>query len=151
MTTINQLAASDSLCPGDQFPIFSTANGDARKVSLNTITTYMRSQLADQADMLTQYSAPNATDFQVTVSPATAGQSVFLLLTPVAGFASGSIGLPAAPEDKQEVLCSCTQLVSTLAVSGNGYGVNGAPATLAANSFFKMRYDAMLSSWFRVG
>lgn len=37
MATINQLSSVDTLADGDQFPLFSEAQGDARKVSFETL------------------------------------------------------------------------------------------------------------------
>jgi hypothetical protein len=79
---------------------------------------------------------------------------MFLLLTPTGGFAAGTITLPAQATcvDGQEVLVTTTQLVTALTVGGNGAtAVNGAPTTLAANAFFRMRYDGPAKSWYRVG
>jgi hypothetical protein len=44
-----------------------------------------------------------------------------------------------------------TQAVTALTVAGNGATVNGAPTTLAANGFFRIRFDAVLDVWYRVG
>ncbi len=41
MTQINQLSAYDSPSAGDQLPVFSTANGDARKMSLTTLVSFL--------------------------------------------------------------------------------------------------------------
>jgi hypothetical protein len=38
---INQLSAYDSPQSGDQLPVFSTGNGDARKMSLSVLTTWL--------------------------------------------------------------------------------------------------------------
>ena len=48
-------------------------------------------------------------------------------------------------------MVSCTQAVTTLTVSGNGSTVNGAPTTLAANGFFRLRYDGVFKAFYRVG
>ena len=47
---------------------------------------------------------------------------------------------------------SCTQAVTTLTVSANGAtAVNGAPAALTANGFFRLRFDGIFQSWYRIG
>lgn len=43
MTTINQLSAVDSLSAGDQVPLYSAAQGDARKFSLTTLVSFLSS------------------------------------------------------------------------------------------------------------
>lgn len=153
MPTINELSAVDALAVADNFPLYDASNGDARRVSLSTLLAYMQANLTTNS-LETQYSAPSATGFSVTILPSTAGGSVHLILTPVAGYAAGTIVLPLSTglADKQEVVVNCTQSVASLTVSGNGAGaVTGAPTSLAANGFFRMKYDAALSTWYRVG
>lgn len=166
MPTINQLTRTSELETGDLFPLFSTDNGDARAVALSVLLDYIQDNLSFPAsgafvDYTTQYAAPAATGFSVSINagnpaldPPTNGQNVHLILTPLAGYAAGTIVLPAVAEliDKQEVLVNCTQSVTTLTVNGNGAGaVVGAPTTLAANAFFRLKYDAATSTWYRVG
>lgn len=153
MSSINQLSTQDTISGGDRFAIFSAANGDTRGVSATAVASFVQSQIDSNGGFVTQYAAPNATGFSVTISPPIAGTSVFLLLTPLAGYAAGTIILPirGTAADGQEVLVSCTQAVTTLTVNGNGSTVNGAPATLAANAFFKLRYDGVFGAWYRVG
>jgi len=49
------------------------------------------------------------------------------------------------------VLVNCTQAVTTLTINGNGATVTGAPTTLAANAFFRLRFEAVAGVWYRVG
>jgi hypothetical protein len=133
-----------------QIPFFDTTNGQDRRASLSDVLAAL---LASQAvATITQYAAPAATGFGVQIVPGYDGGSVWLLLTPAAGYAAGTITLPAAAlcVDGQEVRVSCTQAVTTLTVAGNGSTVNGAPATLAANAFFTLRFDGVFGAWYRV-
>lgn len=41
MTTINDLSTIDTIAGNDKFPIFSTANNDARKVTVTTLVSYL--------------------------------------------------------------------------------------------------------------
>ena len=150
---IIRLSAVDALAAGDQLPLYSAANGDARRASLTLLASYLQPLITSQDDMETQYSAPNATGFNITVAPTVAGGDVWLRITPTAGFAAGTVTLPllASSVDKQEVLVSCNQAVTTLTVGGNGSTVEGAPTTLAANAFFRLRYEAVFHVWVRVG
>lgn len=149
MTEINQLTALDTLAAGDQLPVWATANGDTRRASLTTLTGYLNDALTfPSALTFTQlHAAPSATGFSVSIS---AGWT-WLVLTPVAGYAAGTIVLPAAPADNDEILVNSTQAVTTLTVNGNGNTVTGAPTTLAANGFFRLKFDATLDAWYRVG
>jgi hypothetical protein len=149
MTSINNLTAQDTLSTGDLFPVWSGSNGDTRRVSLSVLVAFIQAQITGGGGFMTQYSAPSATGFSVTITPTTTGESVWLLLTPAAGYAAGTIVLPASPVDGQEVSVSCTQAVTTLTVSGNGATVNNAPTTLAAGAFFRMRYDGVFGAWYR--
>jgi len=151
MTTINQLSAVDAVVSSDQVPIYSSTNGDARKASMSVIKDYVLSDATVADDKVTQYASPAATGFTVTVNDSS--DSVWLILTPLAGYAAGTITLPAVANcvDRQEVLVNTTQAVTTLTVSGNGATVIGAPTTLAANAYFRLRFDAVLDVWYRVG
>jgi hypothetical protein len=154
MTTINKLTAVDAVVSGDQIPVYSSSNGDARKAAMSVLLAYMQSNidLSAKQEYTTQYAAPSATGFNIQVTDG--DDNIHLILTPVAGYAAGTITLPAVANcvDKQEVLVNCTQSVSTLTVAGNGAtAVTGEPASLSANDFFKLRYDASTSTWYRVG
>lgn len=151
MTTINQLSAVDTVASSDQVPIYSSGNGDARKASMSVIKTYVLSDATVADDKVTQYASPAATGFTVTVN--NSSSSVWLILTPLAGYATGTITLPAVANcvDRQELLFNTTQAVTTFTVAGNGATVIGAPTTLASNAFFRLRFDAVLDVWYRVG
>jgi hypothetical protein len=153
MTTINFLSTAAPLSPADQVPVYSSANGDARKTSLTALAALLQTLIAPGDDRATQYASPNATAFNVQIAPPLDGGSVWLLLTPTGAFAAGTITLPAQAlcADRQELLVSCTQAVTTLTVAGNGSTVNGAPTTLAANAFFRLRFDGVNRAWYRVG
>ena len=147
---IQKLPSITSLSAGDLFPVFPASVGYDSATTLATLLAWLQGQLTASGGMVTQYAAPSATGFSVTVTPVTTGGNVWLLLTPAAGYAAGTVVLPS-PVDGQEVTVSCTQSVGTLTVSGNGYTVNGAPSSLSANGFFKLRYDGTLHGWYRVG
>jgi hypothetical protein len=147
MTNINQLSSLDTIQLGDLLAVWATNNGDTRKASMSLLLTFMQDNLTLPGSLTTQYAAPSATGFSVTV----AAGDTWLLLTPTATFAAGTIVLPTSAADKSEVSVNCTQIVSALTVSAGGTTVTGAPTTLAAaNAFFTMRYDAATSAWYRV-
>jgi len=148
MASIDRLNQSDAAA-ADSLPFYSASAGADRRTSLSQLAEVMQSLLS-VAGPVQQFYAPSATGFSVTIAPATAGEWVWLILTPVAGYAAGTIVMPAAPVDGQEVVVNTTQSVTTLTVSGNGATVTGAPSTLAANAFFRMKYCAVLSTWYRI-
>jgi hypothetical protein len=148
-TILEQSTAT--LNASDLFPLWSTGNSDTRKVSLSALVDYLNGALDLTDGKITQYAAPSATGFTVTLYAS--GASVWLILTPTAGFAAGALVLPPVGMcvDRQEILINCTQSVTTLTINANGATVTGAPATLAANAFFRLRFDAVTQTWYRVG
>jgi hypothetical protein len=144
MATINQLSATDSLNGGDLLPVYKQNQGDARKCSITTLMDYVNANVTTVTQN-TQYAAPAATGFSVTVNTG----NVWLILTPVSTYAAGAIVLPTGASDKDTVTVNCTQIVTSLTVS-SGATVVGAPTTLAANGFFTMRFDAATSTWYRI-
>lgn len=149
---IRNLSSVSSLSTGDNFAIGSAENGDDRRVSLSTLLTYLQNNLTfDSSNYFdTQYAAPSATGFSVQITDS--DSSTHLILMPVAGYAAGTIILPLSSNciDKQQVIVNCTQAVTTLTVDGNGATVTGAPTTMAANSFFTLKYDLPGTTWYRV-
>lgn len=148
---INQLTRLDVLKASDLFPVWSTDNGDARAASGTALAALIETLLSLSDDKVTQYAAPSANGF--TVNLVDTGDSKWLILTPTAGFAAGTIKLPALANcaDKQEVLVNCTQAIAALTVDGNGATVTGEPAAMAANDFFRLRFDKVSGVWYRVG
>ena len=151
MPTINQLSAVDQVVSSDQVPIYSSEQGDARKASMATLLAFFAGRITANDDKITQYAAPSATAFNIQVN--NDSDSIWLVLTPTAGFAAGTITLPAVANcvDRQEVLVNCTQAVTALTVAGNGGTVTGAPTTLVANAYFRLRFAAVTKTWYRVG
>jgi large exoprotein involved in heme utilization and adhesion len=157
MSNINQLTRVADVSAGDLVPIFSTENGDARAAAMSVLLAYMQANLVFSTfdEYVSQYAAPAATGFTVVITDGDENNTnVHLILTPLAGYAAGTITLPAVASlvDKQEVLVNCTQAVTTLTIGLNGAtAALGAPTTLAANAFFRLKYDALLTTWYRVG
>ncbi|MCP4262910.1 MAG: hypothetical protein GY774_36180 [Planctomycetes bacterium] len=153
MAEINQLTALDSVVASDLLAVYSSANGDARKASMTVLLDYMQRKLDfSPSDLFTtQYSAPSATGFSIQITDG--DDSIHLILTPGATYATGTIVLPTSTNsvDKQEVLINCTQIVTTLTVDGNGATVTGEPSAFAANGYFKLKFDSLTTTWYRVG
>jgi hypothetical protein len=149
--SINQLNAVDTLTAGDLLPVYSSSNGDARKASISVLAEYVRSTITVADDKVSQYAAPSATGFTVQVNDDS--DNIWLILTPTGGFAAGTIKLPALTNciDRQEILVNCTQSVTALTINGNGATVTGAPTTLAVNAYFRLRFDSVTGTWYRVG
>jgi len=144
MANINQLSTISTLQGGDLLAVWSSNNGDSRKSSITTLMEYVNANVTTVTQN-TQYAAPAATGFSVSVNTG----NVWLILTPVSTYAAGAIVLPTGATDKDTVTVNCTQIVTSLTVS-SGASVVGAPTTLAANDFFTMKFDGATSTWFRV-
>ena len=150
MTTINNLSSTDSLNSGDQIPIYSVLNGDTRRVSVNNVVKYFQSNFASPSVATSTYSP--ATGFNLAAPTPTS--NLWLLLQPASTLATGTITLPlnTTVPDGTEILVTSTQTITSLSVSGNGASnVYGAPATLTAGGFFKLRFYQVYNAWYRVG
>ena len=152
MPTINQLNSVDVLSGSDLVPVYSQQNGDARKVSLTNLQAFLQSMVTSQGDgKVKQYSSPNASG--LTTQVLDGSDSVWLIVTPSNTFAAGTIKLPTLANcvDQQEVLVNYVTGVTGLTIDGNGAQVIGAPSTVANNGFFRLRFDAVMKIWYRVG
>lgn len=158
MSSINQLTSQDTVSGADQFPVYVGGNGATRKASAQAVATYVQSVITESGGLQTQYATTTATGQTTIVSPSTTGASVWLEMTPTGTFAAGTITLPAAAvaQDGQEVLVTSSQIVTALTVnylnaSGISTTIVGAPTTIAANGFFRLRFDAVFRLWIRIG
>lgn len=145
---------TDSIIAGDQFIIFSANNADYRAVPTDVMSQWVKDQIpsasSTTSSMIVQYYNPNA-DFTLPVENHASG--TYLLLNPSIGIANGTLTLPSNAEviDKQQIMFSCSQQISNLTINGNGAAVIGAPNAIAATAFFKLQYDQLSGSWYRVG
>lgn len=140
-----------TLTAASQLPFYDPSNGADRRGSVSDLATLIESQLTASGGFITQYASPSATGFSVTVAPPTTGASVFLLLSPGGAYAAGTVVLPSAI-DGQEVVIHTRQAVTTLTVTpATGDATSGAPTTLAAGGFARLRYDLINKLWCRIG
>ncbi len=151
MPAINQLPtiATADVSGSDNLPVYSSANGDARKMSVSALLAYFKTTFT-APDLVAASLVPVTGQTVASVDDST---SQWHLLQPAGTLATLTVVLPISTGlvDGQEVLITSTQIVTTLTVNGNGSTVNGALTTLAAaNAFFKLRYNLITTSWFRV-
>lgn len=134
----------------DLIAIYQDVNSDTRNTSLSRLLTLFEDNISSGKPD-TQYEAPNATGFELTVD-STDGTDIHMLIVPAGAYADGEVNLPTLNLiDKQTVLVTCTQAVTAFVVDGGGKTVNGAPTALTANAFFTMKYDVTFDAWYRVG
>jgi hypothetical protein len=151
MTTIDQLNSIDTPSGSDLLPIYSFQNGNARKLSISNFVAYILSSFASPTYQ-TQYSIPGATGFTIAVN--NTSSNTWLVINPASAYATGAITLPDVAKcvDGQELIVNCSQQITTFTVNGGGaIAVNGAPTSLAADDFFRLRFQKQTQSWYRVG
>jgi hypothetical protein len=150
MPLINQLPVVSQLSSGDQIAVYNTANGDARRSSLNTLLQYFQQSFAAPTLAVNFYTP--GTGFNIAL-PTPVSQQQWALIQPAGTLATGTVTLPlnTATPDGTEVLITSTQIITTLTMALNGAtAVFGSPTTLAAGGFARLRWYAATNSWYRV-
>lgn len=150
MAQINQLPLMSSISSGEQLPVYSPNNGDARRVSIGTLLDYFEQTFASPTVATNLYTP--GTGFNITVPTPTAEQH-WMLIQPAGTLAAGTITLPlnTGVPDGTQVLVTTTQIITTFTLALNGAAAAfGAPTTLSSNAFFTMRYYKATNSWYRV-
>lgn len=145
-----RLSNTDRIGPCDSVVIWSGDNGDFRGVPLDVLKEAIKPEQGNQSSLLVQHFNPNA-NFTLNIDNHEVG--TYLVLNPSTSITTGSIKLPERYEvtDGQVVLVACSQQVTNFSVDGDNALVIGAPNALAANGFFKLKYDKLSSTWYRVG
>lgn len=144
----------DTLSDNDQIQVYPQRLGRDARATMSVLAAYIKSELDIDSTEQTQYAAPSADGFLIQVAPVTSGSDVFLLMTPTAGFNTGTIVLPSSDQavDQQRVLVTSTGAVANLTVNGNGaQSIVGAPTSLPAGSSFSMQFDAVTKGWYSTG
>ena len=150
MPTINQLPLLAQVSPGDQVPVYSPNNGDARRLPVSSLLAYFQQTFASPT-LATNVYTPG-TGFNVAVPTPVAAQQ-WMLIQPAGTLALGTITLPLNTQtpDGTEVLVTTTQQVTGFTLALNGAtAAYGAPSTLAAEDFFRMRFVQATNSWYRI-
>jgi hypothetical protein len=150
MPQINQLSSISQVSGANQIPVYDQNNGDARKMSISALLQYFQATFAAPTVATNLYTP--GTGFNVTV-PTPVSEQQWMIIQPAGTLATGIVTLPlnTGTPDGTEVLITTTQQITafTLALNGaaNGYG---APSTLAAQDFFRMRFYQATNSWYRI-
>lgn len=147
MSGINQQNQVNSVSPSDLIPLYSNQNGVTAQMAVSQLSDYILSLIGGSSGLVQQYASPNATGFSISIENL---PNVWLILTPLAGYAAGTFVLPSTPTNLNKIQFSTTQAVATLTVNGNGKTVNGAPTTLTAGQTFSLQYDGVNQSWYAV-
>lgn len=148
MPTINQLPVLSTISSGDQLPVYSPNNGDARRTSIGSLLTFFQQSFASPTLAVNLY-VPT-TGFNITV-PTPVSQAQWMLIQPASVLASGTITLPlnTGVPDGTEVLITSTQEITSLTISLNGAtAIYGTVTSLAGGSAFAIRYYQPTNSWY---
>lgn len=150
MPTINQLNQVSQLYPSDQIPVYSNANGDARKASLNQLLELFEQQFASPT-MNVQFTTPG-TGFNYAVVGTS--EDTWILIQPAGGLATGTVTLPLAnsTQDGMEITITSTQQIAAFTIALNSASaIYGGVSVLAAGDFVKYRFYKATNSWYRIG
>lgn len=150
MPTINQLSSVQTVSSGDQIPVYTPSNGDARRMSVSALLTYFQQSFASPT-LATNLYVP-ATGFNQTV-PTPVAQQQWMLLQPAGTLATGTITFPlnTGVADGTEVLITSSQQITTFALAANGASaIYGAVTSLAAGGFVRYRFYQPTNSWYRI-
>lgn len=150
MPTINQLPLLAQVSPGDQVPVYSPNNGDARRLPISQLLQFFQQTFASPT-LATNVYTPG-TGFNLAVPTPVAAQQ-WMLIQPAGTLAAGTVTLPLNTQtpDGTEVLITTTQQITAFTLALNGAAnVYGAPGTLSAEDFFRMRFVQATNSWYRI-
>ena len=148
MPTINQLPVLSTISSGDQLPVYSPNNGDARRTSIGSLLTFFQQSFASPTLAVNLFVPANG--FNITV-PTPVSEQQWMLLQPAGTLATGTITLPlnTGVPDGTTVIISSTQEITSLTIALNGAAaIYGAVTSLAAGSATEIRYYQPTNSWY---
>jgi hypothetical protein len=150
MPTINQLPVLNTISSGDQLPVYSPNNGDARRTSIGSLLTFFQQSFASPT-LSTNLYVP-ATGFNITV-PTPVSNDQWMLLQPAGTLAAGTITLPlnTGVPDGTTVLITTTQEITSLTLALNGASaIFGGVTSLAAGTATAIRFYQPTNSWYQI-
>ena len=150
MPTINQLPVLNVISSGDQLPVYSPNNGDARRTSIGSLLTFFQQSFASPTVSVNLY-VP-ASGFNITV-PTPVSEQQWMLLQPAGTLATGTITLPlnTGVPDGTTVLITSTQEITSLTIALNGASaIYGAVTSLAAGAATAIRFYQPTNSWYQI-
>lgn len=150
MPTINQLASISQVNGSAQIPVYDQNNGDARKMSVNTLLDYFQTSFAAPT-VATNLYTPGA-GFNITV-PTPVAEQQWMLIQPAGTLATGTVTLPlnTGVPDGTQVLITSTQIITAFTIALNGAAaIFGNVTTLSAGAAVCYRYYQATNSWYNV-
>jgi len=150
MPQINQLPVLGTVSSGDQLPVYSPNNGDARRTSIGALLTFFQQSFASPTLSVNLY-VPGS-GFNITV-PTPVSNDQWMLLQPAGTLATGTITLPlnTGVPDGTTVLITTTQEITSLTIALNGAtAIYGGATTLSAGSATAVRFYQPTNSWYQI-
>lgn len=150
MPYINQLPLLNQVSSGDQLPVYTPNNGDARRLPISALLQYFQQTFAAPT-VATTFITPG-TGFNYAI-PAPVSQNQWILIQPAGGLASGTVTLPlnTATPDGTEVTISTTQDITAMTIAINGAAqIYGTITTLEAGAAVTFRYYQASNSWYNL-
>jgi hypothetical protein len=150
MPTINQLPLLTQVSAGDQLPVYSPNNGDARRLPMSALLSYFQQQFASPTVAVNLY-VPS-TGFNIA-APTPISEQQWILLQPAGTLAAGTVTLPlnTSTPDGTEILVTTTQTITSFAVGLNGAtAVYGSPTTLQSGAAVRLRFYLATNSWYSI-
>jgi hypothetical protein len=150
MPYINQLPLLVQASPGDQIPVYTPNNGDARRLPIGALLDYFQKTFASPT-LATNIFTPG-TGFNIAV-PTPVNAQQWMLIQPAGTLAVGTVTLPLNTQtpDGTEVLVTTTQQITAFTLAPNGAAqLYGVPTTLAAQDNFRVRFVQATNSWYRI-
>jgi hypothetical protein len=150
MPTINQLPVLNTISSGDQLPVYSPNNGDARRTSIGSLLTFFQQTFASPTLSVNLFVPGNG--FNITV-PTPVSNDQWMLLQPAGTLATGTITLPlnTGVPDGTSVLITTTQEITSLTIALNGASaIYGGVTSLAAGTATAIRFYQPTNSWYQI-
>jgi hypothetical protein len=150
MPYINQLPLLMQASPGDQIPVYTPNNGDARRLPISALLDYFQKTFASPTLSVNLF-VPGS-GFNITV-PTPVSQQQWVLLQPAGPLASGTITLPlnTGVPDGTELLITTTQTITAFTIALNGAAaIYGNVSTLTAGSAVRYRFYQSTNSWYNI-
>ena len=150
MPTINQLPVLSTISSGDQLPVYSPNNGDARRTSIGSLLTFFQQSFASPTVSTNLYTP--GTGFNITV-PTPVAEQQWMLIQPAGTLATGTVTLPlnTGVPDGTEVLITSTQTITAFTIALNGAAaIYGNVSTLTSGAAVRYRYYLATNSWYNI-
>lgn len=150
MPEINQLSLLSSASGGDQIPVYSVSNGDARRLPISALLSYFQQTFASPT-VATNLYVPS-TGFNIAV-PTPVSQQQWIILQPAGTLATGTVTLPlnTGVADGTTIFITTTQQITALTIAANGAtAVYGAVTSLPAGTSTVLRFYAATNSWYQI-